>query len=66
MDLALIDARRGISMFNRVNVPVLGIVENMSYFLCPECGTRSSPPIRSACTISIAGNSASRPIVRWR
>jgi ATP-binding protein involved in chromosome partitioning len=40
-DLALIDARRGISMFKRVNVPVLGIVENMSYFLCPECGTRS-------------------------
>jgi ATP-binding protein involved in chromosome partitioning len=40
-DLALIDARRGISMFNRVNVPVLGIVENMSYFQCPECGTRS-------------------------
>src|SRR5271169_4126021 len=40
-DLALIDARRGIAMFNRVNVPVLGIVENMSYFLCPECGTRS-------------------------
>jgi ATP-binding protein involved in chromosome partitioning len=40
-DLALIDARRGISMFQRVNVPVLGIVENMSYFLCPECGTRS-------------------------
>ena len=40
-DLALIDARRGISMFKRVNVPVLGIVENMSYFLCPHCGTRS-------------------------
>jgi ATP-binding protein involved in chromosome partitioning len=40
-DLALIDARRGIAMFKRVNVPVLGIVENMSYFLCPECGTRS-------------------------
>jgi ATP-binding protein involved in chromosome partitioning len=40
-DLALIDARRGISMFNRVNVPVLGIVENMSYFVCPQCGTRS-------------------------
>jgi ATP-binding protein involved in chromosome partitioning len=40
-DLALIDARRGIAMFNRVNVPVLGIVENMSYFLCPECGSRS-------------------------
>jgi ATP-binding protein involved in chromosome partitioning len=40
-DLALIDARRGIAMFKRVNVPVLGIVENMSYFMCPECGTRS-------------------------
>ncbi|KAB2881657.1 MAG: Mrp/NBP35 family ATP-binding protein [Pseudorhodoplanes sp.] len=40
-DLALIDARRGIAMFKRVNVPVLGIVENMSYFLCPHCGTRS-------------------------
>jgi ATP-binding protein involved in chromosome partitioning len=40
-DLALIDARRGIAMFNKVNVPVLGIVENMSYFLCPHCGERS-------------------------
>jgi ATP-binding protein involved in chromosome partitioning len=40
-DLALIDARRGIAMFKRVNVPVLGIVENMSYFLCPHCGGRS-------------------------
>lgn len=40
-DLALIDARRGVAMFKRVNVPVLGVVENMSYFLCPECGTRS-------------------------
>lgn len=40
-DLALIDARRGVAMFKRVNVPILGIVENMSYFLCPECGTRS-------------------------
>lgn len=40
-DLALIDARRGIAMFKRVDVPVLGIVENMSYFLCPHCGTRS-------------------------
>jgi ATP-binding protein involved in chromosome partitioning len=40
-DLALIDARRGIGMFRRVNVPVLGIVENMSYFQCPECGTRT-------------------------
>ncbi len=40
-DLALIDARRGLAMFTRVNVPVLGIVENMSYFQCPHCGTRS-------------------------
>jgi ATP-binding protein involved in chromosome partitioning len=40
-DLALIDARRGVSMFKRVNVPVLGVIENMSYFLCPHCGTRS-------------------------
>jgi ATP-binding protein involved in chromosome partitioning len=40
-DLALIDARRGVAMFNRVNVPVLGVVENMSYFVCPDCGTRS-------------------------
>jgi len=40
-DLALIDARRGVAMFKRVNVPVLGIVENMSYFLCPSCGSRA-------------------------
>ncbi|MGP8233095.1 MAG: Mrp/NBP35 family ATP-binding protein [Methylovirgula sp.] len=40
-DLALIDARRGIAMFNKVNVPVLGVVENMSYFVCPHCGERS-------------------------
>jgi ATP-binding protein involved in chromosome partitioning len=40
-DLALIDARRGIAMFQRVNVPVLGIVENMSFFQCPQCGTRT-------------------------
>jgi ATP-binding protein involved in chromosome partitioning len=40
-DLALIDARRGIAMFRRVNVPILGIVENMSTFICPKCGTRS-------------------------
>jgi ATP-binding protein involved in chromosome partitioning len=40
-DLALIDARRGIAMFRRVNVPVIGIVENMSTFICPHCGTRS-------------------------
>ncbi len=40
-DLALIDARKGLNMFRRVDVPVLGIVENMSYFLCPHCGERS-------------------------
>jgi ATP-binding protein involved in chromosome partitioning len=40
-DLSLIDARRGLAMFTKVNVPVLGIVENMSYFQCPHCGTRS-------------------------
>ena len=40
-DLALIDARRGVAMFRKVNVPILGIVENMSYFVCPHCGERS-------------------------
>jgi len=40
-DLSLIDARRGLAMFTKVNVPVLGIVENMSYFQCPHCGTKS-------------------------
>jgi ATP-binding protein involved in chromosome partitioning len=40
-DLSLIDARRGLAMFKQVNVPVLGIIENMSYFQCPHCGTRS-------------------------
>jgi len=40
-DLALIDARKGLNMFRRVDVPVLGIVENMSYFVCPHCGDRS-------------------------
>jgi ATP-binding protein involved in chromosome partitioning len=40
-DLSLIDARRGLAMFRKVGVPVLGIVENMSYFQCPHCGTRS-------------------------
>ena len=40
-DLSLIDARRGLAMFRQVNVPVLGIIENMSYFQCPHCGTRS-------------------------
>jgi ATP-binding protein involved in chromosome partitioning len=40
-DIALIDARKGLNMFRKVDVPVLGIIENMSYFLCPHCGGRS-------------------------
>lgn len=40
-DLALIDARKGLEMFLKVEVPVLGFVENMSYFLCPHCDERS-------------------------
>jgi ATP-binding protein involved in chromosome partitioning len=40
-DLALIDARRGVSMFKRVEVPILGIVENMATFVCPHCGQAS-------------------------
>ncbi len=40
-DLALIDARKGLAMFQQVNVPVLGIVENMSTFVCPKCGEES-------------------------
>jgi ATP-binding protein involved in chromosome partitioning len=39
-DLALIDARKGLNMFKKVNVPVIGIVENMSYFVCTKCGER--------------------------
>lgn len=39
-DLALIDARKGLNMFKRVDVPLLGIVENMSYFVCPDCGSQ--------------------------
>jgi ATP-binding protein involved in chromosome partitioning len=40
-DIALIDARKGLNMFRKVDVPVLGIVENMSYFICPHCQGRS-------------------------
>ena len=40
-DLALIDARKGLNMFLKVNVPVLGLIENMSHFICPSCGERS-------------------------
>lgn len=40
-DLALIDARKSLAMFQKVDVPVLGIIENMSQFICPKCGERS-------------------------
>lgn len=40
-DIALIDAVRGINMFKKIGVPVLGIIENMSYFICPHCGKQS-------------------------
>ncbi|MDQ7012248.1 MAG: iron-sulfur cluster carrier protein ApbC [Mariprofundaceae bacterium] len=40
-DIALLDCKRGIEMFARVNVPTLGIVENMSVFICPHCGEKS-------------------------
>ncbi len=40
-DVALIDAKRGVGMFQKVNVPILGIVENMSYFVCPKCSHRT-------------------------
>lgn len=40
-DVALLDARRGVRMFEKVGVPVLGLVENMSYFCCPACGHRA-------------------------
>lgn len=40
-DLALADARRAISLFRRTNTPILGVIENMSYFLCPHCGERT-------------------------
>jgi ATP-binding protein involved in chromosome partitioning len=55
-DLSLIDARRGLAMFRKVNVPVLGIVENMSYFQCPHCGTKSD----------IFGHGGARPASRPR
>jgi ATP-binding protein involved in chromosome partitioning len=41
-DIALADARKGLNMFRKVEVPVFGIIENMSYFLCPHCGGRSN------------------------
>ena len=39
-DLSLIDARKGLNMFKKVNVPILGIIENMSYFLCNSCNSK--------------------------
>jgi ATP-binding protein involved in chromosome partitioning len=40
-DIALIDARKGLKMFEKVGIPILGIVENMSFHVCPECGHES-------------------------
>ena len=40
-DISLIDAKKALGMFDKVNVPVFGIVENMSYFICPHCNKRS-------------------------
>jgi ATP-binding protein involved in chromosome partitioning len=40
-DVALLDARRGVRMFEKVNVPVLGLIENMSYYCCPNCNHRA-------------------------
>jgi len=42
-DLSLIDARRAVDLFNKVNVPVLGIIENMATYICPHCGEASHP-----------------------
>ncbi|WP_420811008.1 iron-sulfur cluster carrier protein ApbC [Ferrimonas lipolytica] len=42
-EIATLDARKGITMFNKVNVPVLGIVENMSYHTCENCGSKEHP-----------------------
>ena len=41
-DIALIDARKGLNMFRKVEVPILGIIENMSTFVCPKCGEVSN------------------------
>ena len=42
-DLSLIDARRAVDLFNKMSVPVLGIIENMATYLCPHCGEASHP-----------------------
>src|SRR4051794_31025125 len=41
LDIALIDARKGLKMFEKVGIPILGVVENMSYHVCPKCGHQS-------------------------
>jgi ATP-binding protein involved in chromosome partitioning len=41
-EISLADARKGLAMFNKVNVPILGIIENMSYFICSHCGEREN------------------------
>ena len=40
-DIALADARKGLNMFRKVDIPVFGIIENMSYFTCPHCNGRT-------------------------
>lgn len=40
-DISLIDAKKGLNMFKKVNVPIIGLVENMSMFICPDCGHES-------------------------
>ena len=42
-DIALMDARRAVKMYGELNVPCIGIIENMSYFICPSCGHRDEP-----------------------
>jgi ATP-binding protein involved in chromosome partitioning len=42
-DLSLIDARRAVDLFNKMSVPVLGIIENMATYVCPDCGITSHP-----------------------
>ena len=66
-DIALLDARKAINMFRKVDVPVLGIVENMSYFCCPNCGHRSRDlrPWRGARVCGTATASTSWPRSRW-
>jgi Mrp family chromosome partitioning ATPase len=60
-DLALIDARKGLNMFRRVDVPVLGIIENMSYFVCPHAASaRHLRPWRRA----HGGRAAGRAVPR--